>query len=98
MMRRKRILEQVMHGMELSSEVSPKESLVEMISGKRVLIEHHNGIRQYNCERILVKLMNGELCIIGKKLSVSLMTKDRLIIKGVIESIHTGNIIGGEKR
>jgi len=88
MKRSKGILEQVVHGMELSAESMPRESLVELIAGRRALIEHHYGISQYSREAIHVKVRNGEIHVIGKRLALVQMTQERLIITGEIACVQ----------
>ena len=73
--------------LDLLTELQPLESLVEVYGNQRVLIENHRGVCQYTGERIVIKVKNGNVSVGGTRMRIVLMTKDRLVIQGLIEDI-----------
>lgn len=87
MKRRIGIIQHAALGMELPSEPILGMPLVEIFGNCRVLIENHSGVTGYsNCE-ISVCTRFGTYFISGNKLEIVNMTKYRLVITGVIESV-----------
>lgn len=77
----------LMFGQELSGESMPWHTVTELVDNKRLLVENHRGIIAYSCEKILIKLPFGRLCVSGCELNVACMTKTQLVINGTISSI-----------
>lgn len=73
---------------DLPDEPIPGRPLVEIIDNCRVLIENHNGVNEYGCNLIRVKVKFGSICVCGSNLELARMTKGQLIISGIIESIQ----------
>ena len=61
--------------------------LIEVVGKGRVLIENHNGIREYGSSNICVKVKDGYISIIGKELFLSQISKERVVITGHLESV-----------
>ena len=78
-------------GLDLSGEPAPGISLVELWGSKRLLVEHHGGVLAYCPEEILVSVSYGRLKIKGEELSLSQMTRHRLIIRGKIQEVTVGD-------
>jgi len=72
--------------MDLTGEVST-EPLVELSADKRVLIEHHRGIQQYQPDCICVKVKFGTVSICGCGMVISQMSREKLVISGRIDSV-----------
>lgn len=91
-MDRRNWLNRLTDGMDLTGEVC-FESLVELIGNKRVLIEHHRGILQYQRDCICVKVKFGTVSITGQCLEIYQMSHEKLVISGTIDaiSIHRRN-------
>ena len=87
-MGKQKIGEKVMHSADLQEETLPVTPLIEIAGDRRVLIEHHKGVTQYGCDNICVKVKFGQICICGKDLQLSRMTKDQLIISGQVNSVQ----------
>lgn len=87
-MGKQNIGEKVMHSADLQEETLPVTPLIEIAGDRRVLIEHHKGVTQYGCDNICVKVKFGQICICGKDLQLSRMTKDQLIISGQVNSVQ----------
>ena len=71
----------------LYSETLPGEPLIEIVGSRRVLIEHHKGVTAYSCDEIRICVSYGQICICGTNLELICMTKDQLIVTGVINNI-----------
>ena len=72
--------------MDLTGDVNT-EPLVELAGDRRVLIEHHRGILQYQRERICVKVKFGTVAVTGCDLEIFQMNKEKLVIAGCIDGV-----------
>lgn len=72
---------------DLWEEQIPGQPLVELAGDRRVLIEHHQGVREYSRERISVGVRYGLVQVCGSCLELSRMTKDHLVITGCIDCV-----------
>lgn len=79
-------MERLTDGLDLTGEVSV-QSVVELAGDRRVLIEHHQGILQYQQDQICVKVKFGTLSICGCGMEITRMSRDRLVITGRIDSV-----------
>ncbi len=87
MKQRKNLLERMAFAADLSTEPLPKLPLVELAGEHRVLVENHLGVIQYGCQEICVKVSYGHISISGKRLELARMTKEQLVITGIIEGV-----------
>ena len=71
----------------LSDEVFPGQSLVEIIGDQRVLVENHRGIAEYGQEKICVKVKMGIVEIRGNDLQVQCISRECLVITGSIHDV-----------
>ena len=85
---RKNILEKIAVATDLRSEPLLKQSLVEIIGQRRVLIENHCGIIGYGKQEICVKVRTGKILVCGNCLEIVQMTREQLIILGSIDEIR----------
>ena len=72
---------------DLPDEPIPGRPLVEIIENRRVLIENHQGVNEYGASLIQVKVKFGTICVAGCKLELARITKEQLIINGIIECV-----------
>lgn len=72
----------------MASEPLPRVPLIEIADNKRVLIENHLGVTAYGTDEICVKVRHGVVSITGEKLELLCMSKDKIVICGIIKSIH----------
>jgi sporulation protein YqfC len=84
---RRNILQQLTDAADLGGEPLPGQSLVEIAGDRRVLIEHHFGVKEYSTERICVHVKYGYVIICGCSLELIRMTKEQLIIAGRIDTV-----------
>ena len=89
---KKQILQQLTGVADLTDELIPGETLIEITGQNRVLIEHHKGVSQYDSQSIGVRVNYGLICVTGHRLELSHMTKEKLVIGGNIECIR---LLGG---
>ncbi len=82
-----KIYEKLAWAADLPDEPLPGRPLVEIIETCRVLIENHQGVTEYGDTVIRVRVKFGNICVCGRKLELSRMTKGQLIISGCIETV-----------
>ena len=73
-----------------SAEKLSGNSIIEISSDNRVLVEGHLGICQYQSDTIRVRIQTGCAAISGEKLYLDKMTSEYLIICGRIDTISIG--------
>lgn len=61
--------------------------LVEIAGERRVLIENHRGVTEYDADRICVLVKFGQICVCGEGLTLAQMTGACLVICGRIDSV-----------
>ena len=86
-MKGEQIWERRTDGADLYEETMPGQPIVEIAGYRRVLIEHHKGVKAYNRERITVKVRFGFVHICGNCLEICRMSRERLVIRGNIEGV-----------
>ena len=72
--------------MDLTGDVS-LEPLVELSGDRRVLIERHRGILQYQRDRICVKVKFGTVAVTGEDLEIYQMSQEKLVISGCVDAV-----------
>lgn len=65
----------------------PGSPILELAGDRRILIEHHFGVKEYGRERITVNMKYGQVVILGTELEILRMTKDQLVICGRVSGI-----------
>lgn len=71
----------------------PEEALLgtarlTVTGGRRLLVENHRGVMDYDRERIVVSLGRGRLNISGTGLVIIAMNRRELLIGGRIQSVE----------
>ena len=72
---------------EYSGNTIFDQTIIEISSDSRVLIEKHFGVREYSRNIIVVNVKYGLVKICGECLELRQMTKEQLVISGRISSI-----------
>lgn len=72
----------------LPAEAVPGVPVIEIGGDRRVLIENHRGVTEYDNDRIRVKVRYGTVCIHGEGLELTSMTGTEVVIKGMIHSVE----------
>ena len=87
MNRRNEIIQHATRTIDVPGDLFPGIPLLEIYGNRRVLIENHHGVTGYTCCEISVCTDLGTYSINGNQLEIVNMTKHRLIITGIIESV-----------
>ena len=74
-------------GWKTNAEKLSGDSIIEISSDNRVLVEGHLGICQYQSDTIRVRIQTGCAAISGEKLYLDKMTSEYLIISGKITAV-----------
>lgn len=86
--------QQLANQASLSAGAMPARPIVELSGDRRVLIEHHFGVKEYGRTRITVKMSYGQVSIQGECLEILRMTKEQLVICGRIDEIQLQRRVG----
>lgn len=89
-----KLWEHLSHRADLPDEVFPGQTLIEIVDDRRVLIEHHRGVREYGREKICVRVSYGMVQVCGRGLHLRCMTRSQLVISGCIRGI---TLLGKER-
>ena len=73
---------------DLHGENLPGVPVVELAGNRRVLIEKHKGVSAYSREEISVRVSYGEVTVCGCGLELTLMTREQLVISGLIDQVR----------
>lgn len=87
-MDKRSLWEKMVKAVDLTTEPIPGKSLIEILGNHSVLIENHCGVISYNTERIIIKTSNGCICVLGRSLKLSRMSKEQLRIVGIIHNVE----------
>ena len=87
MKRGKGILDRLNYADAWSEAPLGEQTLLELLDDRRILIEHHDGVTEYTCTQIRVKVAYGCLCISGTGLKLSKMSAEQLVITGCISAV-----------
>ena len=71
-----------------SGQSLPGVPIVELAGNKRVLIENHLGITEYEHEKIGIQVKNGKVIVTGESLEICCLSRQQLVITGKIDSIQ----------
>ena len=82
-----RIWERLTDPAVYDSESFHNETIVEVVGHRRVLIENHRGVAAYEKDKLLVNVPFGSVSICGQALELTHMTKDQLVICGMIHAV-----------
>ena len=69
-------------------KLSVQMPLIEICGRKRILFENHIGILGYDPREIVVKVCLGHIYVQGRELTVRKISKEKLVISGVIDSVR----------
>ena len=67
--------------------VLPDTPLVELTDERRVLVENHGGITEFEPELIRVRVRFGTLAVHGRCLCIAKMSAKQLVITGRIDGV-----------
>lgn len=87
MKQQKSVFGRIMDSADLPGETAPGLPLIELAGDRRVLIENHQGVTEYGCEKIRIRVGYGQVCVCGASLVLARMTREQLVICGRIDSV-----------
>lgn len=87
MRRGDRLWQRLTEDADLSEEIMPGQTVVEIAGENRVLIEGHLGVKGYSHEAIVIKVKFGYIHVHGGCLELCRMSAEQLIIRGRIDQI-----------
>ena len=87
MLKKRGLLQELAERTDLPTEAVPGLTVAELWGKNRVLVENHNGVLEYEREKILIKASYGRLKIMGRDLHLNLMTGEQVIISGTISGM-----------
>jgi sporulation protein YqfC len=73
--------------MDLAEETLPGQPIIEILGENRVLIENHRGVKGYSRQCIVIRVRFGDVHVSGDCLQLICMSKERLIIQGMIYQV-----------
>lgn len=73
---------------DLPEDILTGGSRVEMIGNSRCSVEPHGGLQLYSSSEICINTLDGLVAVQGTDLEVKLMNKDRIVICGLIHTVH----------
>jgi sporulation protein YqfC len=79
---------------DLPPEVMLNVPLIMMVGGRSLILENHRGILEYSRERIRIRLLKGELTLLGRNMLIQSISDEELQIKGEITGILMGEVTG----
>lgn len=71
----------------LSTQQINGEPIIEIAGNRRVLIEHHKGVSEYEKTRIVIISKQDRITVSGSELEIQQMSQHQLIISGCIETV-----------
>lgn len=87
MRRGQRLWQRLTEDADLSEEIMPGQTIVELAGDNRVLIEGHMGVKGYSHEKIVIQVKFGCIHVCGTCLELCRMSAQQLIIRGKIDQI-----------
>ncbi|ADL51197.1 sporulation protein YqfC [Clostridium cellulovorans] len=85
-----KITRNVTETLDIPKEVVLGLPKISIIGHEEALIENHKGILSFKENSLVIKSQVGNITIKGKKLEMSYITDNTIIIKGVIEELYIG--------
>lgn len=95
-MEKRNYVRKLMDAANLRAEPQPGLPIIEMVGDRRVLIEKHCGVLEYEQNMVCVKIKQGCICVKGCNLEIMQMTKNQLIISGEIFAVELSKEKGRE--
>lgn len=88
------ILDRLALATDLPGEALPAQPVVEILGDRRVLVENHAGVTKYGETDICIRVHYGYVRVSGCQLRLAKMTKQQIIICGIIDSVNVCRGVG----
>lgn len=85
---RRGLFESLTNRIDLQEEAEPAQPILELLGGRRVLLEYHDGVTSYEPQKVVIQVRSGQIYVCGAGLELNHMSRERLIISGRIDSIE----------
>ena len=72
---------------DLQDTSLPGVPLIEIAGNRRVLMEHHCGVKEYGRQRIVIQTKDNLVAVEGEMLELTKMTPQQLIVSGKIHAV-----------
>ena len=72
----------------MADRIGSAKPLVEIYGTKRVLIEHHCGVKEYSDRRIGIKVSYGCILVQGQELCLAKISKEQIVITGTVNQVN----------
>lgn len=84
---KERFLNRFNETLGLPPEIMFKLPLIMMVGDKSLILENHLGILEYNRERIRIRLIKGELTLLGQNMMIRNISLEEIQINGELISL-----------
>lgn len=81
------LLETTAQRLALPVEVVAGLPRVELLGFGEMTVEHHRGITEYTEEAVSVTVAGGRVRVTGRGLSITLMNREYVTIRGALEAV-----------
>ena len=95
-MRHTYVIHKMLNHGDLGMELCSKTPIVEVFGNERVFVENHSGVCSFDHCQITVRVLFGQVCILGSNLDLGQMSAEQLIITGKIDSVSF--TVGSERK
>lgn len=85
-----KVLHRFKNLIDLNNQSLPGTPVVEILGNRRVLIENHHGVAEYEKTRIVILVKLGKIVVSGNDLEICHMSQYQLVIAGCIDSVSVG--------
>ncbi len=76
--------------MDIPSEILTQDPLIEIRGDGHVAVDHHSAILEYTRQTIQLSTRTGLVCVEGSGLTITLLTRTRVEIRGKISAVRLG--------
>jgi sporulation protein YqfC len=87
MLRRKGNLQSLAGFLEIPQDIVLDLPRITMLGNKQLLVENHKGIIEYTPSLVRIKLSQGELIILGEKLTLGNLQVEQILVEGVVQEV-----------
>lgn len=84
----KQAMQRVSERLNIPTEILTQEPVVTIHGNHHVAIDHHRSVLDYTKQRIQVSTRNDIISVVGSDLTIILLTRTRMEIRGRISSVE----------
>lgn len=79
---------------DMGETALPGQTLIELLNTERVIVENHKGVCLYSKEQVCIRACFGTVLITGNCLEIAKMSKEQLVVMGIIDAVTLERICG----